>query len=247
MAAPINIDLDTELSAVNSILGAIGQAPVTALATTENRKYTVDYTQQDGTPAQVQTQDIPELVFEDPQVAFVYQLLMECNLDTQIHGWVFNTESWYEIQPTIVGTEQHILFPSNVLRYDVSDGQVFRTSDVVRRTDPSDGKSKLYDKKTHSYDFTDRTPIYLDVVWYWEWMDLPQAFKRWIVHQACVKAATQMVSNPQLVQMLTLQEQKAMTACQQYETEQGDYSYFGWPAQDNVVYNSYQPYRTLMR
>ena len=172
---------------------------------------------------------------------------MECNLDSQLQGWVFNTESWYELQPTTVGSQQQFIFPSNILRWDVSAGQIYRTSDVVRRTDPDDGLAKLYDKKVHSYDFTDRTPIYFDVVWLMEWQDLPQAFKRWVVHQAAIRAATQMVSNPQLVQMLQMQEQKAQSACQQYETEQGDYSFFGWPAQDNVVYNSYQPYRTLMR
>ena len=172
---------------------------------------------------------------------------MECNLDTQIHGWVFNTESWLELQPTKVGDQQHYILPPNILRLDVSDGQVYRTSDVVRRTDPDDGLSKLYDKKEHTFDFTDRTPVYFDVVWFWDWQDLPQAFKRWIVHQGCVKAATQMVSETSLVQMLSIQEQKAMTACMQYETEQGDYSFFGWNPNDNVVYNSYQPYRTLMR
>ena len=87
MAAPIKIDLDTELSAVNSILGAIGQAPVTRLADTENKTYTQGNN----------TVTIPELQFENPEVAFVYQLLMECNLDTQVHGWVFNTESWYNL------------------------------------------------------------------------------------------------------------------------------------------------------
>ena len=237
MAAPIKIDLDTELSAVNSILGAIGQAPVTRLADTENRTYT----QGDDTVT------IPELQFEDPQVAFVYQLLMECNLDTQIHGWVFNTESWYNLQGTTINSQTQFVFPKNILRWDVSDGQVWRTSDVVRRTDPSDSKSKLYDKKDHSFDFTNKTPVYFDVVWFWEWEDLPQAFKRWIVHQASVRAATQLVSNAELVQMLTMQEQKAQVACMQYETEQGDYSYFGWNPNDDVVYRSYQPYRTLMR
>ena len=46
MATPTTIDTDTELSAVNSILGAIGQAPVTTLGTiTETigeQKYTGD-------------------------------------------------------------------------------------------------------------------------------------------------------------------------------------------------------------
>ena len=169
---------------------------------------------------------------------------MECNLDTQLHGWVFNTESWFELQPDSNG---FYIFPKNILRWDVSDGQVWRTSDVVRRTDPADGKSKLYDKKYHTFDFSDRQPVYLDVVRHYEWTDLPQAFKRWIVHQASVRAATQLVSNQELVQMLMVQEQKAMSACQEYETQQGDYSFFGWNPNDDVVYRSYQPFRTLMR
>ena len=236
MSAP-KIDLDTELSAVNSILGAIGQAPVTKLAKTNERQVT-----QGGN-----TVTIPELEFEDPQVSYVYTILMECNLDTQLHGWVFNTETWLQMGTSTINSQEQIVFPDNVLRWDVSDGQVWRTSDVVRRTDPFDSQAKLYDKKHHTYDFKDRTPVYLDVVYKFDWVDLPPAFKRWIVHQASVRAATQLVSNAELVQMLTLQEQKAQIACMQYETEQGDYSYFGWNPNDDVVYRSYQPYRTLMR
>ena len=176
MSAP-KIDLDTELSAVNSILGAIGQAPVTKLAQTNDRKVT-----QGGN-----TVTIPELEFEDPQVAYVYTILMECNLDTQIHGWVFNTEEWLQMGTTTINSQEQILFGDNILRWDVSDGQVYRTSDVVRRTDPFDSKSKLYDKKHHTYDFTGRTPIHLDVVYKFDWGDLPPAFQRWIVHQASVR------------------------------------------------------------
>ena len=234
MAAPIKIDLDTELSAVNSILGAIGQAPVTRLATTETRTYTQGNN----------TVTVPELQFENPEVSYVYTLLMECNLDTQNHGWVFNTETWYKLQPNSDG---QYIFPENILRWDVSDGQVWRTSDVVRRTDPSDGKSKLYDKKDHTYNFKNRQPIYFDITWYWEWSDLPPVFQRWITVQASIRAATQMVTNPELVTMLMQQEVKLQSACQEYEMNQGDYSFFGWNPNDNVVYNSYQPYRTLMR
>ena len=105
MAAPIKIDLDTELSAVNSILGAIGQAPVTRLADTENRTYSVSGN----------NLTVPELQFENPEVAFVYQLLMECNLDTQVHGWVFNTEEWYSIAPTTINSQIQYVFPRTSL------------------------------------------------------------------------------------------------------------------------------------
>jgi len=44
MATPTTIDTDTELSAVNSILGAIGQSPVTTLGTIEEVTGEVTYT-----------------------------------------------------------------------------------------------------------------------------------------------------------------------------------------------------------
>ena len=60
--ATTTIDTDTELSAVNSILGAIGQAPLTTLN------------------------------FDNPEVSFVFNLLRDANVDTQSEGWHFNTE-----------------------------------------------------------------------------------------------------------------------------------------------------------
>ena len=60
--ATTTIDTDTELSAVNSILGAIGQAPLT------------------------------ELNFDNPEVSLIYNLLRDANVDTQAEGWHYNTE-----------------------------------------------------------------------------------------------------------------------------------------------------------
>ena len=60
--ATTTIDTDTELSAVNSILGAIGQAPLTTLN------------------------------FDNPEVSFIFNLLRDANVDTQAEGWHFNTE-----------------------------------------------------------------------------------------------------------------------------------------------------------
>ena len=61
--ATTTIDTDTELSAVNSILGAIGQAPLTTLN------------------------------FDNPEVSFIFNLLRDANVDTQSEGWHFNTEN----------------------------------------------------------------------------------------------------------------------------------------------------------
>ena len=61
-STPSTIDIDTELSAVNAILGSIGQSPVASL----------DYT--------------------NPEISFIYNILTECNQDVQSEGWMFNIE-----------------------------------------------------------------------------------------------------------------------------------------------------------
>ena len=58
----MTFQLDSDLSAVNSILGAIGQAPVT------------------------------KLEYDNPEISLVYNLLQECTVDVQTEGWQFNTE-----------------------------------------------------------------------------------------------------------------------------------------------------------
>ena len=60
------IATDTELSAVNSILGSIGQSPITSLTT--------------GNP------------FANPEIALVHNLLMEVTKDVQNEGWHFSKE-----------------------------------------------------------------------------------------------------------------------------------------------------------
>ena len=61
--ASTTIDLDTELSAVNSILGAIGQSPVTTLGTV-----TTDVTSSSSEIANT---------FANPEIALIYQILKE--------------------------------------------------------------------------------------------------------------------------------------------------------------------------
>lgn len=66
---PTSFDTETELSAVNSILGSIGQSPIT----------TLDY--------------------ENPEVALVARTLTEVSNQCQAEGWSFNTEYRYPLVP----------------------------------------------------------------------------------------------------------------------------------------------------
>ena len=79
------IATDTELSAVNSILGSIGQSPVTTL----------------GTVTTNQTNTGQELVntYANPQIALIHNILMESNKNVQNEGWHFNKEDNIKIEP----------------------------------------------------------------------------------------------------------------------------------------------------
>ena len=123
--ASTTIDNETELSAVNAILGAIGQSPVTSLN------------------------------FTNPEVGFIYNLLRDANVD------------------------------------------------------------------------------------------LPEPFKRYIIYKASVRAATQLVGNPQLAQLLAQQEAMARATVMEYECNQGNHTMFGLP--EDSTYNAYQPWRSLGR
>ena len=216
MAIPTTVDTDTELSAVNSILGAIGQSPVTSLGPTET-----------GTGDTIN--------FANPEIGFIYNILTEVNKDVQNEGWIFNTEYNVEKQPE--PTTKYITIPSSVLRYDLHEDNIYRNKNLVRRN------GRLWDTINQTYEFDNN--IHLDITWLWPYTDLPPAFKRYIIARSSVRAATQLVSNPQLVQLLQQQEAQTRATCMEYECLQGDHSYLGFP--DKSSYRTYQPYIALQR
>ena len=205
--ASTTIDLDTELSAVNSILGAIGQAPVTSL------------------------------VYDNPEIAFIYNLLRDANVDTQAEGWHFNTEKHVKYSPDSVTGK--IAIANDVLQLDVSNGWSRREYDVVRRN------GYLYDKIDHTDDFSDIESIDLDVIKLQNYEDLPIIFRRYITYRASRMAATQLVANPNLVKLIAQQEALSRAALMEYECNQGNHSMFGFP--ENTAYQTYQPWRNLRR
>ena len=207
--ASTTIDTDTELSAVNAILGAIGQSPVT----------TINY--------------------DNPEVSFIYNLLRDSNVDVQAEGWHFNTEK--HVQYKADSTTNKIPIATNVLKIDVSDGWVARQYDVVIRN------GNLYDKFDHTDDWSELSSdgIYLDVITLYEFEKIPTVFQRYIIYRASRQAATQLVANPQLTQLLANQESLARASLLEYECNQGNPTMFGFP--EDSVYTTYQPWRNLRR
>ncbi len=208
--ASTTIDNETELSAVNAILGAIGQSPVTSINKT------------------------------NPEIGFIYNLLRDANVDLQAEGWHFNTERHVKYTPEDVGGIKKIAIGNDILKMDVTDGWSKRNYDVVKRN------GYLYDKYDHTDDWDELTDgIDLDIVRLISYEDLPEVFKRYVIYKAAVRAATQLVGNPELAQLLAQQEALARAAIMEYECNQGNHTMFGLP--EDSTYNSYQPWRSLGR
>ena len=214
--ASTTIDLDTELSAVNSILGAIGQAPIT----------------------QLKDPVTGAITNANPEIQFIYNLLKDASIDVQSEGWHFNKEEHVEFQ--VDSTTNKVTIPADVVKLDFHNNWHERTYNFVRRG------GFLYDKINHTDVFTDMADsIELDVIRLYNYEDLPPVFKRYITYRASRMAATQLVANPQLVQLLGQQEALSRAALMEYECNQGNHSMFGF--EDDTAYNTYQPWRNLRR
>ena len=233
---------ETELSSVNSILAAIGQAPISRIYQKETTQDKIQYTHEEYMCKKTLTfkgevaNNQMEMRYVNPEIALIHSILMEVNADVQNEGWTYNTEFRFPLTPDAKGI---VKIPVNVLRMDVSEGQVYRNTDVVKRG------NKLYDRYNHTYNFPLDQKIHFDITWKWDFDELPSVFQRYITLRASGRAATQMVTNPQLVQLLQTQEAQARAACLEYECNQGDHTFFGTPM--GTSYRSYQPYRTLAR
>ena len=205
MAIPISTD--TELSAVNSILGSIGQSPITSLTGT---------------------------ALQNPEISFIKNLLDQVNRDVQTSGWHFNTQHRVKQSPDAQG---NYVVPQNSILYDISDGQIDRDTDVTKIN------GKLYDLVHQTDVFT--KDYYFDIITLYNFEDVPPAIQRYIIARASMRAATQLVSNADLVKLLQVEEEQAKANALNYETEQGDYNFMGWPAESK--YRAYQPYKALIR
>ena len=204
--ASTTTDTETELSAVNAILAANGQSPVTSV-----------------------TQS-------NPEIAFIYNLLRDSNVDVQNEGWHFNTENHIKYTPD---SNNKIAISDDILKIDVTDGWSRKHYDVVKRN------GYLYDKYDHTDVWDDVTEIYLDITYLFSFVNIPEVFKRYIVYKASTRAATQLVGNPQLARLLAQQEALARATCLEYECNQGNHSMFNFP--EDSSFTTFQPWRTLRR
>jgi hypothetical protein len=204
MSLPTNFT-PSELEAINYILGAVGQAPVTTL---------------------------DQL---NPDVAIAYDTLQHTNRQIQEEGWTFNREYEYPIVPDNNG---NVIIPSNMLQLDLSDLYENRGIDAVKRN------GKLYNKTDHTFIWTGA--LKCDVLWLFNYDDVPPPIQSFIRAKAALDTSQKIVGDSSLYQMIQQRVEEGRSNAMEYETTQGDYSFFG-SSKMRPYYVSYQPYQTLAR
>ena len=179
---------------------------------------------------------VTTLDLQNPEVSIVLNTLREINKQVQAEGWIFNTERDYEMTPD--ETTEEISYPSNMLQIDTNRIKHKNKYDVVKRG------TKLYDRLNHTFKFT--AAVRADVVWYFDFTDVPAAIQTYITARAARMCATKMIGDRELNALLQEQELQTRAAALEYDCNQGDYSMFGFRDGEDY-YNSYQPFQALIR
>jgi hypothetical protein len=173
----------------------------------------------------------------NPDVAIALNTLREVSREVQSEGWSFNREYDYKITPD---SNNEVQIANNVLQMDLNRNY---TQNIGR--DSINRGGKLYDKKAHSYKWTDET-LYVDITWYFDWANIPQPIQAFIVARAAGIVSSRIIGDPNQYQMLQQKEAYARAMAMEYECNQEDVSFFGSPKSGDY-YQPYQPFHTLIR
>ena len=174
----------------------------------------------------------------NPEVAIAYDTLLQVNREVQAEGWTFNKEYHYEFTPD---ANNEVLIPNNILQLKLTENAANVDFDGIRRS------GKLYDRQHHRYTWEEHSTIECDIVWEFDWVDLPQPIQDYVTARAATIVSQRIVGDNTQYQMLQQQEGLARALALEYETQQGQFTFFGHPQGQTNYYQSYQPFQALQR
>ena len=231
---------------VGTYIGGVGVATGTSIAVAGVQQatnpvtytYTINISQTIASQALTQNKVTTRVETQtNPDVAIALNTLREVSREVQAEGWSFNTEFDYKITPD---SNDEILIPDDILQMDLNRGYPENIEkDAVFRG------GKLYDKQGHSYKWTAET-VYVDIVWYYSWENIPAPIQAHIVARAAAVVSSRIIGDPTQYQILQQKEQVTRSQAMEYECNQGDYTFFGSPDHGNH-YQAYKPFHTLQR
>ena len=173
----------------------------------------------------------------NPEVAIAYATLLQVSREVQSEGWTFNKEYHYEFNKDV---NNEILIPNNVIQIKLTENAQNSPYHAVRRS------GKLYDRQNHTYKWT-YSPIECDVIWEFDFIDLPEPVQNYIKARAATIVSGRIVGDDDQYTRLQQQEVQQRALATEYETSQGQFTMFGHPQDSQNFYQSYQPFHALQR
>lgn len=150
-------------------------------------------------------------------VAKAIRQLTDVTREVQSVGYSWNTDENVELTPNGDGL---ILLPNGTLGIDASEP----TTNVVARRHTASNKLALYDLDTHTFVFTD--PVEVNIVWGFEFNDLPQTARAYIATAAARRFQAQIVSSQVLDRFNEEDEMRAYLNLQRDERRVRDTNSF---------------------
>ena len=178
---------------------------------------------------------------QSPEVVIAQNTLRQVCREIQAEGWSFNTENAYPI--SLVNNQ--CVVPNNVLQIDLNIFEHGKDYNVVRRSD--NGVQKIYDKKNHTFTFENCSKLYFDIVWMFDFEDLPQAFKDYVTAKATRVAGIRMVSSAEAAKLLEADEAYARALALEHDARQGDHNIFNDFQYQQDANTVYRPFKVLRR
>jgi len=173
----------------------------------------------------------------NPEVAIAYATLLQVSREVQSEGWTFNKEYHVEFNKD---NNNEILIPNNIIQIKLTENAQNSPYHAVRRS------GKLYDRQNHRYTW-EYSPIECDVVWEFDFIDLPDPIQNYIKARAATIVSGRIVGDNAQYQRLQQQEIQQRALAMEYETSQGQFTMFGHPQDSQNFYQSYQPFHALQR
>jgi len=153
-------------------------------------------------------------------------LLTEVSRDTQAKGWHFNTE--FDVEFTPDAADNKITVSGSILRLDLESHNAGDIDIVMRGT-------SLYDRKEHTYEFTDE--IKATVVYGLAFEDLPHVAKQYVTIRAARILSDRMVGSVTHHQFTSMDERYAWNSLIEYE---------GWTA-NHSIFDNMDTYNAIRR
>jgi hypothetical protein len=173
----------------------------------------------------------------NPELSIAELTLDQVTREVLGEGWHFNTEINYPLQSDVNGT---IFVPPNVLSLSDNKQSNRQNYQTVLR----DGR--LYDKLAHTFTFPPNETIRCDVVWLFDFEDLPQPFQAYITQRATRLFAGRVQGSQEMVAFNAQDELILRNNCLAYDTQTSQANVFGVENGQNF-YISYTPFNTIAR